>query len=204
MRTSTHLHGVIKHREHNPRFVNRRHSSLILAILINKFIDSAKQREFEETNNGMVLLLLLLLLLLRSTFKCSFHLIKSVMRFCVDVWGKWQLRRLKIRVWIHFIEFASAPTSQTNKLVGCLLICICLFGFSDTSNFSAIWRLSPLPVTGLQLLAYAQRSGPLSREGSLSCHTYCGTGPRFIRSHPKDWHPRPTVARIIRSLRPTL
>jgi hypothetical protein len=26
----------------------------------------------------------------------------------------------------------------------------------------------------------------LSREGSLSCHTYCDTGPRFIRSHPKD------------------
>jgi hypothetical protein len=33
----------------------------------------------------------------------------------------------------------------------------------------------------------------LSREGSLSCHTYCDIGPRFIRSHPKDRHPRPTV-----------
>jgi hypothetical protein len=40
---------------------------------------------------------------------------------------------------------------------------------------------SPLP-------AYARRWRPLSREGSLSCHTYCDTGPRFFRSHPKD-HP---------------
>jgi hypothetical protein len=70
---------------------------------------------------------------------------------------------------------------------------VCLFVYSHTSSFSAIWWLSPLPVTGLQILAYARRSGPLSREGSLSCHTYCDTGPRFIRSHPKDRHPRPTL-----------
>jgi hypothetical protein len=75
------------------------------------------------------------------------------------------------------------------------------FVYSCTSNFSAIWRLSPLPVTGLC-------SAPLRREGSLSCHTYCDTGPRFIRSHPKDRYLHPTVgfetpdARIIRSLRP--
>jgi hypothetical protein len=69
----------------------------------------------------------------------------------------------------------------------------CLFVYSRLSIFSAIRRLSPLPVTGLQILAYARRSGPLSREGYLSCHTYCDTGPRFIRSHPKDRHQRPTV-----------
>jgi hypothetical protein len=32
----------------------------------------------------------------------------------------------------------------------------------------------------------ARCSGPLSREGSLSCHTCCGTGPRFFLSYPKD------------------
>jgi hypothetical protein len=39
---------------------------------------------------------------------------------------------------------------------------------------------------GLQNLGFinARRSGPLSREGSLSCHTCCDTGPRFFRSHP--------------------
>jgi hypothetical protein len=29
-------------------------------------------------------------------------------------------------------------------------------------------------------------SAPLSREGSLSCHTCCGTGPQFFQPHPKD------------------
>jgi hypothetical protein len=71
--------------------------------------------------------------------------------------------------------------------------CVRLFFYSHTGNFLAIWWLSPLPVTGLHILAYARRSGPLSREGSLSCHTYCDTGPWFIRSHPKDLHPRPTM-----------
>jgi hypothetical protein len=42
-----------------------------------------------------------------------------------------------------------------------------LFVYSRTDNFSAIGRLSPLPVTGLQILTYARRSGPLSREGDL-------------------------------------
>jgi hypothetical protein len=34
---------------------------------------------------------------------------------------------------------------------------------------------------------------PLSSEGSFTCHTYCDKGSQFIRSHPKDRHPRPTV-----------
>jgi hypothetical protein len=45
---------------------------------------------------------------------------------------------------------------------------------------------SPLPVKGCKIQAYAGRSGPLSREVSLSCHICCDTGPRFFRSHPKD------------------
>ena len=45
---------------------------------------------------------------------------------------------------------------------------------------------SQLPVKGCKMLAYARRSEPLSREGSLSCRTCCDTGPRFFRSHPKD------------------
>jgi hypothetical protein len=28
---------------------------------------------------------------------------------------------------------------------------VCLFVFSRMSNFPAIWRLSPVPVTGLQI-----------------------------------------------------
>jgi hypothetical protein len=30
-------------------------------------------------------------------------------------------------------------------------------------------------------------------EDSFTSHTYCDTGPRFIRSHPKDRHPRRTL-----------
>jgi hypothetical protein len=41
-------------------------------------------------------------------------------------------------------------------------------------------------VKGCTISAYARRSGPLDREGSLSCYTYCETGPRFFRSHPID------------------
>jgi hypothetical protein len=81
--------------------------------------------------------------------------------------------------------------TQTKKKIGAWFVC--LFVYSRTSSFSAIWRLSPLPVTWLQILVYARRSGPLSRDGSLSCHTYCDTGPRFRRSHLKDRHLRPTV-----------
>jgi hypothetical protein len=36
--------------------------------------------------------------------------------------------------------------------------------------------------------AYDRCPWPLSREGSLSCHSCCDTGPRFFRSHPKDRH----------------
>ena len=45
---------------------------------------------------------------------------------------------------------------------------------------------SPLLMRGCKIYAYARRSGPMSRKGSLSCHTSCDTGPRFFRSHPKD------------------
>jgi hypothetical protein len=34
-------------------------------------------------------------------------------------------------------------------------------------------------VRGCKIWAYPQHSEPLSREGSLSCHTCCDTGPRF-------------------------
>jgi hypothetical protein len=53
-------------------------------------------------------------------------------------------------------------------------------------KFFTFMETSPLPVKGCKILSYARRSGPLRREGSLSCHTCCDTGPRFFRSHPKD------------------
>jgi hypothetical protein len=39
---------------------------------------------------------------------------------------------------------------------------------------------SPLPVKCCKIKVYSRRSTPLSREGSLSCHICCDTGPRFF------------------------
>ena len=42
--------------------------------------------------------------------------------------------------------------------------------------------------TGKGLLKFRPSLGftALNKEGSLSCHTCCDTGPRFLRSHAKD------------------
>jgi hypothetical protein len=45
--------------------------------------------------------------------------------------------------------------------------------FPDLENFFDYWKIPGC-------------SGPLSRDGSLTCRTYCDTGPLFYRSHPKD------------------
>jgi hypothetical protein len=47
-------------------------------------------------------------------------------------------------------------------------------------------EMSPLPVKGCKIYIYARRSGPWSREESLSCHICCDMGPRFFWFHPKD------------------
>jgi hypothetical protein len=67
-----------------------------------------------------------------------------------------------------------------------------LFVLRPVENISLIWgrhhwrwRAANLDLC-LALTAF-------SSEGSFSCNTYCDTGPRFIRSHPKDRHQRPTV-----------
>jgi hypothetical protein len=72
---------------------------------------------------------------------------------------------------------------HSRKRFVCLFICFLL---SHTSNFSAIWRLSPLPVTGLQIFDLCLAFTAFSSEGSFTCHTYCDTWPPFLRSYPKD------------------
>jgi hypothetical protein len=57
------------------------------------------------------------------------------------------------------------------------IVCF-LFVLTRTSNFSAIWRLSPLPVTDANLdlcLALAA----FNNEGSFKCHTYYDIGLPF-------------------------
>jgi hypothetical protein len=43
-----------------------------------------------------------------------------------------------------------------------------------------------LTVKGCKIYAYAGRSGPLSRDGFLSCNTCCDMGSRFFLFPPKD------------------
>jgi hypothetical protein len=42
------------------------------------------------------------------------------------------------------------------------------FGFTSRSRIFHFMETPPLPVKGFKILAYARRSRPLSREGSLS------------------------------------
>jgi hypothetical protein len=64
-----------------------------------------------------------------------------------------------------------------------------MFGcYSRTSNFQLSGGCHQYRWQGLSLALTAFNS-----EGSFTWHTYYYTGPRFIRSHPKDRHPRPTV-----------
>jgi hypothetical protein len=60
------------------------------------------------------------------------------------------------------------------------LLQLCLFVLSCTSNFSAIWRLSPSNLDlCLALTAFSSKD-------SFTRHTYCDMGPPFLRSYPKD------------------
>jgi hypothetical protein len=45
---------------------------------------------------------------------------------------------------LHIVNFAIS-------YIFFVFLFVCLFVYSHTSNFSAIWWLSPLPVTGLQI-----------------------------------------------------
>jgi hypothetical protein len=64
---------------------------------------------------------------------------------------------------------------------------VCLFPVLRPAQESFTYmETSPKKIKGCKISVYDRRSGPLSREGSLSCHTCCNMEPRFLRSHPKD------------------
>jgi hypothetical protein len=61
-----------------------------------------------------------------------------------------------------------------------------LYCFTSAQEFFAYMETSPIVVKGCKIYANARRSGPLSREGSISSHICNDTGFRFFRSHPQD------------------
>jgi hypothetical protein len=77
-------------------------------------------------------------------------------------------------------------TSQWFVYVILLFDWLIVYGFTSRSRIFHLYGNVTTAGEGLQNLGLSRRSGPLSRERSLSCHTYCDTGPRFFRSHPKD------------------
>jgi hypothetical protein len=72
----------------------------------------------------------------------------------------------------------------------CFCLFVTLFVYSRLSSYPAAVTITGNRAANLHLCLALM---VFSSEGSFSCHTYCDTGPRFIRSHPKDRHPCPTV-----------
>ena len=86
---------------------------------------------------------------------------------------------------MHYKLFKARSCYFLNKFTFFLLF----FGFFvPRGNFTLIWR-PPVADKGQQILSHARNSWPLSREGSLTCHTYCDTGQPFIMVIDEDpWH----------------
>jgi hypothetical protein len=64
-----------------------------------------------------------------------------------DLKGNWKFFKSQ---WTNF-EIATGLIRKEDAIRIATLLFVCLFVYSRTSNFSAIWQLSPLPVTGLQI-----------------------------------------------------
>jgi hypothetical protein len=60
-----------------------------------------------------------------------------------------------------------------------------IYCYTSRSRIFQLYGDVTIAGEGLQNLGL-RSTGPLSREGSLSCHTCCDTGLRLFRSHPKD------------------
>jgi hypothetical protein len=78
------------------------------------------------------------------------------------------------------IECCTITNLNFLTLIDCVLFYVTL------KNLFTCMETSPFPMMGCKIYAHARLSEPLSREGSLSCHTCCGSGPPFFRSLPKD------------------
>jgi hypothetical protein len=79
-------------------------------------------------------------------------------------------------------NFMYMVVSTLDKIIDWLII----YCFTSRSRIlSLIWRRHYCRWR-LQNLGLCSALKAFKQGGSLSCHTYCDTGPRFFRSHPKD------------------
>jgi hypothetical protein len=83
------------------------------------------------------------------------------------------------------------------------VVAYCLLAdLHPAQEFFTYMEASLLPVKACKIYAYARRSGPLSREGSILCHSCCNMGPQFflshLKNHPIQW-PLMTCKEILRT-----
>ena len=100
-----------------------------------------------------------------------------------DVFPTHVTRRKSFRYdgFLFNFNFSSLNSLTNNRLFG---------NYRPTREFFFhLYEDVTITVEGLQILTYAWHSWPLSSEGSLTCHTHCGTGHRFIMAISEDpWH----------------
>ena len=66
---------------------------------------------------------------------------------------------------------------------------VCLWVYRPTGVIFHLYGDVTFTGEGLQMLTYAWHLWPLSREGSLVCHTYCDMGIRLILLRQGYEHP---------------
>ena len=104
---------------------------------------------------------------------------------------------------MHSIQYTSTLSLITciyltfNNITAEYFHIVCLFVLGFTSRFFTHMETSPLPVKGLKFWPIL-RTLPLSREGSLACHTYCINRASIYNGHfwgsvtltpvPVVWH----------------
>ena len=88
------------------------------------------------------------------------------------------LKKYKSNAKIYFFLYLGVHVSFNFESSLCLFVC--LFVISLPLRIFHSWGDVTITSEELQILTYAQHSWPLSREGSLACHTYCDTGHPFI------------------------
>jgi hypothetical protein len=74
-----------------------------------------------------------------------------------------------------------------STLTGNLFVCLFIFFFFE-SHEQFFSYLETVTIAGDRAanLDLCLALTALSSEGSFTCHTYCDTGPPFLRSYPKD------------------
>ena len=78
---------------------------------------------------------------------------------------------------------------SSDPLSSMVLDWLIIYGFTSRLRIFHLYGDVTFAGEGLQnlgLCSALRACTPMNREGSLSCHTCCDTGPRFFRSYPKD------------------